>query len=76
MTTIIKPNRKKINRLIEVCENIWPTLTAEERDAYYCSTGTIGFIEDVTDILHICRDVITIDVIEYLCDHVLIDNES
>lgn len=43
-------------RLVTIARRIWKSLSREEQERYYNDTGTIGFIEDVAQLLglHLC----------------------
>ena len=45
--------KEQTGRLITFSRKLWKSLTQEEREAYYCDSGTIGFVEDVSRILHL-----------------------
>lgn len=45
--------KEQTGRLITFGRRLWKTLTQEEREAYYADIGTIGFVEDVSRILHL-----------------------
>ena len=44
------------NRLIQLAKTIWPFLTNDEKEAYYCDCGTIGFIEDLCHLIHATQE--------------------
>lgn len=43
-------------RLKYFCRQVWWFLTDDEKDAYYCDIGIIGFIEHCAQMLHIRLD--------------------
>lgn len=43
----------EMKRMTQVGRRTWNALTNAEKDAWYCDTGTYGFIECIADILHI-----------------------
>ena len=51
-------------RLVKFGHRVWKMLSPEEKDAYYCDTGTIGFVEDVVDMLHLSNCVVPLSEIE------------
>lgn len=53
-------------RMTQVGRRVWNALTNDEREAWYCDTGTYGFIECVADILHIDLSKWTTEDMEYV----------
>ena len=39
-------------RFVAIARQIWQSLTDDEQEDYYYTEGTIGFLEDVAQILH------------------------
>lgn len=35
---------------VEFAKKVWDLLPYEQKDRYYCGTGTIGFVEDMTQV--------------------------
>ena len=50
-----------MERLKEVSIAIWSMMTEEEKAGYYCNTGIIGFVEDVSGIIGFDIDSISVD---------------
>lgn len=46
-------NSKDKARVATVAVQVWQLLSEDEKTDYYYTTGTIGFIEDIIDMLHI-----------------------
>lgn len=42
----------KLQKLGQFAKNVWQELDDEAKDAYYCDTGTYGFLEDVVAMHH------------------------
>ena len=53
-----------MERLKEVSIAIWKMMTEEEKAGYYCDTGIIGFVEDVSGIIGFDIDSINIEEFE------------
>lgn len=45
--------KEQTKRLVTVARKIWKTLTQEEQEGYYNDIGTIGFVENVSVLLHL-----------------------
>lgn len=53
------------DKLITVGHTIWhKLLTAEDREQYYHDTGTIGFVENVANLLHMGLEKVTLTEFE------------
>lgn len=46
-------NSKDKARVATVAVQVWQILSEDEKTDYYYTTGIIGFIEDIIDMLHI-----------------------
>lgn len=48
--------RTQKGRLVTMARRIWKSLSHEEQERYYYDTGTIGFVENVAQLLglHLC----------------------
>lgn len=57
-------NSKDKARVATVAVQVWQILSEDEKTDYYYTTGTIGFIEDIIDMLHIDIDVEEPDFID------------
>ncbi len=57
-------NSKDKARVATVATQVWQILSEDEKTNYYYTTGTIGFIEDIIDMLHIDIDVEEPDFID------------
>lgn len=42
----------KLQKLGQFAKEVWQELDDEAKDAYYCDTGTYGFLEDVVGMHH------------------------
>lgn len=57
-------NSKDKTRVATVAVQVWQILSEDEKTDYYYTTGTIGFVEDIIDMLHINMDVEEPDFID------------
>lgn len=57
-------NSKDKARVATVAVQVWHLLSEDEKTDYYYTTGTIGFVEDIIDMLHINMDVEEPDFID------------
>lgn len=57
-------NSKDKARVATVAAQVWQLLSEDEKTDYYYTTGTIGFIEDIIDMLHIDINVEEPDFID------------
>ena len=60
----------ELNRLNEMCCKVWPMLTEDEKEYYFCTEGTIEFVSDIANILHIKLDTITEDELDVILDNI------
>lgn len=63
--------KEQKNRLCKVGRRIWRMLSDDERDAYYCDTGTIGFVENVATLLHLGLCTVTLDEFERIHNYII-----
>lgn len=57
-------NSKDKTRVATVAAQVWQLLTEDEKTDYYYTTGTIGFVEDIVDMLHIDIEAVEPDFID------------
>ena len=63
--------RDQIARLITFGRKIWKSLTEQEREAYYCDHGTIGFVEDVASLLHLELCSVSLSRFEFIHNSII-----
>jgi hypothetical protein len=56
----------ELTRLTEMAQTIWKLLTEDEQERYYVDLGTIEFVENVADLLHIDISTMTLDELDEL----------
>ena len=57
-------NSKDKARVATVAVQVWQILSEDEKTDYFYTTGIIGFIEDIIDMLHIDIDIEEPDFID------------
>lgn len=57
-------NSKDKARVATVAVQVWQILSDDEKTDYYYTTGIIGFVEDIIDMLHIDIDIEEPDFID------------
>lgn len=57
-------NSKDKARVATVAVQVWQILLEDEKENYFYTTGIIGFIEDIIDMLHIDIDIEEPDFID------------
>ena len=62
--------REELNRLAEMAQTVWKPLTDDEREAFYADIGTIGFLENVANLLHMDISTMTLDEFDELWEMV------
>ena len=55
-------------RLKEMCIKVWSLLTDDEKEQYYYNDGTIGFVEDMSNILYIDSNKLTVTDLDDIID--------
>ena len=60
--------KTELARLNEMCCNIWPALSEDEKEAYYCTEGTIEFVNDIANIIHVDFETITDEELDGILD--------
>lgn len=58
--------KEELTRLTEMAQTIWELLTEDEREAFYVDIGTIGFVENVANLLHINISTMLLDELDEL----------
>lgn len=57
-------NSKDKARVATVAAQVWQILSEDEKTDYYYTTGIIGFVEDIIDMLHIDIEAVEPDFID------------
>lgn len=68
----LKLTHAQEERLVQFGDHVWSTLTEEERDAYYCDNGTIGFVEDCIAMLHLQNYDFPLPVLERIHNRIML----
>lgn len=62
--------KAELARLHEMCCKVWPMLTEDEKEDYFCTEGTIEFVNDIANILHIDFNTITDEELDEILDSI------
>lgn len=62
-------------RLVKFGDHVWSSLTPDERDAYYCDNGTIGFVEDCIAMLHLQNYDFPLPVLERIHNKIMLGGD-
>lgn len=61
-------NSENKARLATVAVQVWQLLSEDEKENYFYTTGTIGFIEDIIGMLHIDIEAVEPDFIDSIVE--------
>lgn len=56
----------ELARLTKIALSAWKLLDVEEKEAFYTDTGTIGFVENVANLLHIDISTMSLNELDEL----------
>ena len=58
--------KNELTRLTKIALSTWRLLDVEEKEAFYADTGTIGFVENVANLLHIDISTMSLNELDEL----------
>lgn len=60
----------ELTRLNELCSTVWPLLSEAEKEAYYYTEGTIEFVSDIANLIHVDITTITDEELDSILDNI------